>query len=140
MGDRCYMSVTVPREYAHLFEKTGFVIDDNDEAQGPIVKMIDEEANYAYSVGCEEDGFGEMPKGFPYYGAHGSGGGYNAGLFATDGERMVVVDCLSDEKPVARVDADGEVDADSLVQVRDYLSVLAAAKQHLQGLATNAAL
>ncbi len=70
------MEVKCRREDAPLFETLGFTIHD-DEPRPPIVRLIDEEANYAH--------YGEMPKTVPWMGKSGPGGCYNAARYACDG-------------------------------------------------------
>ncbi len=108
MGDRCYMQVTVAREYAHLFKEIGFN-DDLDDLSSPVAELYMEEANYALGVGTGEgdDGFGdELPRGIPYYGSHESGGEYGPGAFATLGDRMILVDKLHDGQIAAPITID----------------------------------
>jgi len=106
------MQVTVAREYAHLFQNL-FLEDDETT---DVAEMYVEEANYAYSVGEGEKGFGMLPRGIPYYGSYGPGCDYLAGLFATLGDVMYHVDDLHGH-PGVRVQPDGTIDTDDMAEV-----------------------
>ncbi len=95
MGDRCYMEVRCRREDAPLFEELGFTIQD-DEPLPPIVRLVDEEANYAH--------FGELPENVPWLGESGSGGCYNGAQYACDGVELLQVDETQEGDIIVRWD------------------------------------
>ena len=110
MGDRCYMRVLCKKEHAPIFEKIGFVLQD--EPTPGVVEMTDEEANYAHD--------GKMPTSIPYYGWHGAGGDYGACAFACDGRKLVFTDTNNDSEPTIRVSQGGRPVKGDLAAFRGY--------------------
>jgi hypothetical protein len=117
MGDRCYMTVYVAREYVHLFKD--LFLEDMGEGSPAVARLFEEEANYAYNIGCGSDGFGLLPKGIPYYGEHGAGGDYAECSFATTGDEMRCVPSLHGD-PVAHIERNGRPSAADLREIMKY--------------------
>ena len=105
MGDKCYMSFTVPKKYENsFFEKMTDIgvscVFQREGYNGKFVVFGFSDANNALGV-CSTS-FGYLPKSIPFYGWHSSGCHYSEGVFATDGEYITY--CTSvDEVPVIRV-------------------------------------
>ena len=109
MGDRCYMEIEIHKSIAEDFlsaaEESLYTPDEVSE-RGDYMVYGFGEVNYALGIGrgC----FGDLPKGFPLTGSHGSGGGYGEGLFATGGKDIAYC-CAVDEVPVIKVSAMGGI-------------------------------
>jgi len=83
MSDRCYLSITVEAGKVKLFKQIVFGGDDVEleESTDLAVTMVDYEANYALYDELVEAAKNEIL----FYGYHGSGAEYGAGLFFSKG-------------------------------------------------------
>jgi hypothetical protein len=83
MSDRCYLSITVEAGKVKLFKQIVFGGDDVEleESTDLAVTMVDYEANYALYDELVEAAKNEIL----FYGYHGSGSEYGAGLFFSKG-------------------------------------------------------
>jgi len=122
MGDRCYIEITVHESDAERFEE--FISDANyfgkpDEQQESDEGIVFSwyEVNYAGGIGCDNDGFGELPKDIPLYGNHTAGGCYPEGVFVSDGKGSIILCDSISCVPVARIHAD-ESDLDTGEQIK----------------------
>jgi hypothetical protein len=85
MGDRCYMRLECRQKDRARFEALGFVVEVEN---GPVIEMLDEDANYAH--------YDQLPEDVPFIAEHGAGGNYGAGMVVCDGQETISVDCGHD--------------------------------------------
>ena len=130
MGDRCSVEILCHKDDAKRFETLGFVRATWGEQPDNLVRMFEEQADYA----AESDLRALAKAGVVFIGASGAGDDYSAALFAGDGKRFVSVNSHADSigsKPVVEIDADGIADPAMMKAIKRYYKALKAAKKML---------
>jgi hypothetical protein len=123
MGDRTDMNVTVNEKHFYVLEEIDNsyeTFDGGPAVDGEIVTLHYAEMNYG---GCALlDALQE--RGVPFYGDHGDGGEYGAMRFAFDGNKYGewYEDAHNGYLTVPVLE-DGEVEAESLHAVREFLAL-----------------
>jgi hypothetical protein len=100
MGDRCTVYVTCSKHDAEKFEQEGFVPENPNDENDTLVRMWDEQANYAATATLEM----LAGQGLIFHGSHGPGTEYGPGVFASDGRHFVEAHASSlGDEPVCRI-------------------------------------
>ena len=129
MNDPCFMEVVCRRIDFERFRKLGFdeFTDPEDlcayEGRPDLIRVEDPNAPVAHN--------GDMPADIPYFGYHGAGCEYDDMAYACDGAEYAEAERTAGGELMAAVDDSGNVIAASLARVRNYLHVLARARQAL---------
>lgn len=120
MSDSCQQRLQCRQSDVHLFEKLGFCVE---EVKDGIAMMQDDEANYAH--------YDRLPS-VPFHGQHGSGGNYDAQLFACDGENIVYVTRDINDNIVVPFDIEEmRVEAIDFTAIKQFKETLTRAKSML---------
>lgn len=109
------MSVTCRRQDKARFEELGFRVEFEENENGPVVEMVDEEANYAH--------YDQLPSDIPYYGFYDAGANYGAGNVVCDGRDFEDVPADSDGFVLAWNYRFGLPKLKSILRVRRYLKL-----------------
>ena len=129
MGDTCWFEMTVAKKDVEKVNEAMFNGDPDywDEVDNNgTVTLISYEANYGY---CDElDRLAET--GIVFEGSHGSGGEYEAGLFACCGKKYIAVTAI-DSTPVVAVSRNGVNEA-GLTRVQEYYVVCDLVEEHFK--------
>lgn len=126
MGDRCFMSVTCRRQDTKPFEKLGFIIEE-DDGKSPVVRMIDQQANYAHAL--------ELPTKIPYTGYNSSGSDYGDGLVVCDGRKMLQATIDGGGNHSVHWDNATDAPTEKSIQfIRDFKKLEAAVKKRFEKL------
>ncbi|MCK6440438.1 MAG: hypothetical protein L6Q71_09610 [Planctomycetes bacterium] len=88
-----------------LYKIIGWDADYESEVCPGVVELCYEQLNYAAHDELTE----AAGKGIVFYGSHGAGGDYPAGVFASNGKRFMVCNAVDNcAAPVAAIESDGE--------------------------------
>jgi hypothetical protein len=113
MGDRCYMSVTCRRRDRERFEKLGFQIEFAEDKNTAVIKLVDQEADYAH--------YGAMPKDIPYLAGHAAGDDYGPGNIVCDGQHYLAIAASNDGFVVIWDYRRRKPTAQSLTEIRRFI-------------------
>ncbi len=121
MGDRCWLRLCWNKADTKKVFKSLGIRNETDmfaeyETDGQVVSAVDEQANYGM-----QDELTKLAKdGVTFHGHHASGDDYGAEIFCgIDGKYYSVAS--ADAEFTVRVDSTGEVDAQQLAEVRDFI-------------------
>ena len=127
MGDRCYIRIVCRQQDQKRLEDNGYFCE-TENADGTVY-MVCEEANYGDNDLREE----LASEGIPFFGWHGSGGGYGPCVFAAaDGKHIEAETNFDDSGPVAVIREDGTPDPTDVQNAREYYRVLKLAQEQMK--------
>ena len=125
MGDRCWMQITCHKSYVPIFQANNYCINEENEIDEYLTDLVCYERNYADTE--------SLPRGFPYYGCHLSGGCYGPGIFVHDGNEFIYMNSDHDNAyPVIGVDSNGKLCQAELRFAKRYWKLLAKVKKELE--------